>query len=68
MKEIIDRVLETDGPVLCNIIMSSELNIQPRVVSKILENGMMESGKLEDLFPFLSIEELQKNLNLDIEE
>lgn len=63
---VINEALKVEGPVLCNVVMSSELNIQPKVMSKVLENGMIESGKLEDLFPFLDREELKKNMNIKI--
>lgn len=64
--KVIDKVLKVEGPVLCNVTMSSELSIQPKVMSKVLENGMIESGRLEDLFPFLDKEEFEENMNIKI--
>ena len=58
----IKEALEAEGPVLCNVNMSSELSIQPKVVSTVCEDGMMKSKPLEDLWPFLDREELERNM------
>lgn len=62
MEEIIQKALEIEGPVLCNVIMADEIAIQPKVMSKVSENGSMISGTLVDLYPFLPGEELGKVL------
>lgn len=60
--EKIRKVINTKGPVLCNILMSQDFSIQPKVVSEVCEDGTMKSRTLEDLWPFLDKEELAKNM------
>lgn len=62
MEEILPYVLNYDGPVLCELIVSPEETISPRVKSVKLENGKMESKPLEDMWPFL--DEKEKNNNI----
>lgn len=54
IKEILIKALETDGPTLCYIHMRDDVAIQPKVVSKVTEDGKMVSGKLKDLWPFIN--------------
>lgn len=58
MEQMIRKVLDTEGPVLCNVVMCSNLSIQPRVMSKVMPDGSMKSGTLRDLWPFLSEKEM----------
>ena len=53
MKETIKQVLNTDGPALCRIVMRDDITVQPRVVSRISENGSMVSGSLSNMWPFI---------------
>ncbi len=68
MEATIKKALETEGPVLCNVVMSSELSIQPKVISTVCEDGTMKSKPLEDLWPFLDREEFEKNMKIHTEE
>ncbi len=52
-ESVIKRVLSTDGPVLCYVQMRDDIAIQPRVVSRVTEEGSMISGTLKDLWPYL---------------
>lgn len=56
MENTIHKVLTTEGPVLCNVQMNSQLTIQPKVMSWVDENGKMHSGSLTKLWPFLEEE------------
>jgi acetolactate synthase-1/2/3 large subunit len=58
---LLDRVLNTPGPVLGEVILDPEQSFEPRVSSKQLPDGRIVSAPLEDMFPFLSREELQEN-------
>ncbi len=49
----IRMALEADGPVLCYVSMKDDIPIQPKVMSRVAENGSMISGGLRDLWPFL---------------
>ena len=58
----IDEVLEYNGPVLCELIMDrNQLNI-PKSAPKKLSDGSVVRTNFEDLFPFLSEEELKSNI------
>lgn len=61
----INEVINTEGPVLCEIITNPNVPIQPKVVSTVQSDGSMKSKPLEDLWPFLNEDELKlNNLNL----
>ncbi|MCM1256251.1 MAG: thiamine pyrophosphate-binding protein [Roseburia sp.] len=52
-EEMICRTLEAEGPSLCYVHMRDDIAIQPKVMSRVSENGSMVSGKLRNLWPFL---------------
>jgi acetolactate synthase-1/2/3 large subunit len=58
----IRRVLETPGPVLCEVIVDPRQEFEPRSSSKQLPDGTIISPPLEDMYPFLDREELEGNL------
>jgi acetolactate synthase-1/2/3 large subunit len=58
----IDEVLEMEGPVICNVVLDTEQMFEPKLSSKQLPDGKMVSASLEDMFPFLSKEELASNM------
>lgn len=51
--EVIHKVLASDGPALCYVHMRDDVAVQPKVLSRVTENGSMVSGTLRDLWPFL---------------
>lgn len=53
MEEGIEKTLKAEGPALCYVHMRNDISIQPKVMSRVAENGSMVSGKLRDLWPFL---------------
>lgn len=62
MKEAVDAALHTDGPVFCEIFVSSTQNFEPKSATKKREDGSLFSPPLEDLAPFLDREEVKRNL------
>lgn len=62
MKEAVDAVLKTEGPVFCEIFVSPMQNFEPKSATRKLEDGSLFSPPLEDLAPFLDRDELRKNL------
>lgn len=62
MKEVVDTVLATDGPVFCEIFTDTKQVWEPKSSTKRLEDGTLVSPPLEDLAPFLPREELEKNM------
>lgn len=62
LRERIREALQTDGPVLCEVMIQPDQAIGPRVSSRIRADGSMVSTPLEDLFPFLERDELRANM------
>ncbi|HVT41061.1 MAG TPA: thiamine pyrophosphate-binding protein [Gemmatimonadaceae bacterium] len=58
----IRNVLEAEGPVVCEVVLDATQSFSPRVASKRLPDGTMVTAPLEDMFPFLSEEELRENM------
>lgn len=58
----IKKILETDGPVLCNVKMDAEQLFVPRISSKRMADGKMVSSPLEDMYPFLDDDEFLSNM------
>lgn len=50
---VISKALRAEGPTLCYVHMKDDVPIQPKVMSRVAENGSMISGTLRDLWPFL---------------
>lgn len=65
-KENIKECLESDGAVLCEVFVSTEQKFEPKSATKKLEDGSLFSPPLEDLAPFLSREELKKNMYIPL--
>jgi acetolactate synthase-1/2/3 large subunit len=57
--EVLDKVMETDGPVICEFCGSILYDEIPKCISSLDENGNRVSAALENPFPFLSEEEMK---------
>ncbi len=53
MEAILDDVLNSDGPVLCELHTKPTEAVSPRVKTIIHEDGSITSGQLENMWPFL---------------
>ena len=62
MKNVVDEVLELDGPVFCEIFTDTKQVWEPKSSTKRLPDGTLVSPPLEDLAPFLPREELEKQM------
>lgn len=58
----IDKILLKPGPFLCEIVMSENQQLIPRVSSLKKPDGSIVSKPLEDMYPFLSREEFLNNM------
>jgi len=59
-----DRVraaLESTGPTLIEVMLDPQQEFEPRSRSKVLPDGTIVSPPLEDMYPFLSPEEMAEN-------
>lgn len=62
MIKVLPEVLNSDGPVLCELMVSPDETVSPRTKTIKLEDGKMISKPLEDMWPFL--EESEKEANM----
>lgn len=61
MPEGIQSTLQTQGPVICEVIVDPEQNFEPKLSSKVLPDGRIVSPEIDDMYPFLSREEYEGN-------
>ncbi len=66
MKNNIKKVINKDGPFLCEVFVSTTQKFEPKCSSKKLEDGTMVSAPLEDLYPFLDREEFKSNMYINM--
>ena len=59
---VLDELLALNSPLICEIFVSREQLFEPKSATKRLSNGTLVSAPLENLAPFLSDEELRKNM------
>lgn len=68
MKRVVDEVLQTEGPVFCEIFTDTKQVWEPKSSTKRLDDGTLVSPPLEDLAPFLPREELEQNMFIPLME
>ena len=56
----IQRVMNFEGPILCDINMKSDQLLIPRVQSSKNEDGTLKSSSLDNMYPFINEEELKE--------
>ena len=64
----ISRVLEQEGPVLCEITMDPMQPLVPKLSFSIQEDGTLVSPPLEDLYPFLPRSVLKEQMLIGMHE
>lgn len=62
IREKVHDILQNEGPVVCEVIVSPDQVTAPRVSSKQRPDGSMESLPMEDLWPFLERGEFDANM------
>ncbi len=63
---VLDEVLKAEGPYICEIMVTTDQNFEPKSATKRLPDGTLVSPPLEDLAPFLPEEELRKNMFIPV--
>lgn len=58
-------VLNSPGPLVCEVMTDPAVQTAPRLSSKVFPDGSMQSMPMEDLAPFLDEKELRENLEAD---
>ena len=62
MDDLITQVLESDGPITCRVQLDPAQGFEPRIKSRVMDDGSIVSPALEDMFPFLDADELAANM------
>lgn len=65
-KETINKVLNTDGPVMCEVVLDPAQNFEPKLSSKVLPSGEIVSPAIDDMYPFLDREEYEQNKKINL--
>lgn len=60
------NILELNEPLICEVILSHEEKMQPKLSSEIKPDGKMISKPLEDMFPFIEREEFKRNMIIKV--
>lgn len=60
------RTMGTDGPAVCEVMIDEHQPFAPKLSSKQLPDGRIISPPLEDLSPFLSREEFEENMIIEL--
>lgn len=66
LDQTIRQVAGCEGPVICEVFVTTDQQFEPKAASKRLEDGSMVSAPLEDLAPFLPREELKENMYIPL--
>ncbi len=62
MNYAIDWAISHNNPCVCEMMLSKEQVTEPKAASKRMPDGTMVSAPLEDMAPFLSREEVERNM------
>ena len=62
MADDIKEVLNTEGAVLCEVIVEKDYSFAPKLSARKLDDGTMISPSLEDMYPFLDRKEFEENI------
>ncbi|MCX7714775.1 MAG: thiamine pyrophosphate-binding protein [Clostridia bacterium] len=60
--EKINILLSTQGPAICEVVLNPEQLFEPKLSSKVMPDGSIVSPSIEDMYPFLSREEMEENV------
>ena len=66
--DTIRQALAMPGAVICEIFVTKYQKTEPKLASRKLEDGRMVSASLEDMYPFLSREEMKENMYIPLYE
>lgn len=62
LKNNLKTILDSQEGFICEVFLDLNQEFSPKLSSKKLDDGTMISSPLQDMFPFLSVEELQSNM------
>ena len=53
--------VKSTGPIVAEFFVDPNQDFEPKLISKVLDDGGFQTPSLEDMHPFLSREELKDN-------
>ncbi|NMZ69176.1 acetolactate synthase-1/2/3 large subunit [Pseudomonas peli] len=56
---LLEAILEGDGPMLLHVLVNPEQEFEPRLKSRMDEDGKFQTPELDDMYPFLDIEQVR---------
>lgn len=59
--EKLSEVLNNENPIICEVRLDKLQGFEPKVASQVLPDGKIISSSLENMYPFLSDEEMEEN-------
>ena len=62
IRETVERVFQTEGPVICEVMTPEWQPLVPRITSEKMPDGRLVAHEYSDMFPFLSREEYRQNM------
>lgn len=62
LKSTLGNIMESSTSFICEINIDLNQQFSPKLTSKKLEDGSMTTSSMEDMWPFLSSEELRENI------
>lgn len=68
LRSELKNIMSQKGAFICEIFLDLTQEFSPKLSSKKLEDGTMISSPLEDMYPFLSYEELKSNMLVPMKE
>lgn len=63
---LVRKMLEIEGPVICEVLIDQAQNFEPKLSSKVLPDGKIVSPPIDDMYPFIDKAEYAENKNLDL--
>ncbi len=66
LAEQIRKVLFTEGPVVCEVMLPADYFFAPKLSSERKPDGRLVTKPMEDMFPFLDREEFKSNMIIPI--
>lgn len=60
MEKQITEILSLKEAVVCEVVLDSEYAFSPKLSSKVNSDGSMTSPSLEDMYPFIPIDDIKK--------
>lgn len=64
LREDLEAVLEGPLPCVCEVFVTKEQRTEPKLASRQLADGTMVSASLENMYPFLPVEEMDENMDI----